>query len=241
MPIRKVTGELDTFAAIVQASSQTGLWASDGAAGAETVIVPPITKPAPDFAWSAEDGYGDTQDWPEPDAHEDEDEDEDEVWQRQWRRVRGIAVLVLLCAAVMTGIILLAGQPDPSSPALTPDAAAAPPVVAPTVTSTPPPVTVTVAPPPPVTVTRAAPPPDVSPPVPVVDGAQEAKNMSDQLAQRARRPDYVACPPLRGILGNTIRCTITDNGATFGITVTVTSVNGDDIGTHYVVDRGWPN
>lgn len=98
-------------------------------AACETEIVAPVTQPAPGLAWSAEEGYGDTQDWP------DEDEDEletelirtelslEEQWHRarQWRRTRYKAAFVLVCTGFMALVILEAGlaRADTSVPSPT--------------------------------------------------------------------------------------------------------------------------
>jgi hypothetical protein len=40
----------------------------------------------------------------------------------------------------------------------------------------------------------------------------------------------VTCPSdLKGVVGTTLRCTLTDSGETYGVGVTVTKVEGDDV------------
>jgi hypothetical protein len=87
----------------------------------------------------------------------------------------------------------------------------------------------------------AVPPPQ--PRAPEEGGATVAKAISDQLASRNRRPDNITCPGvLHGVVGNTMRCTLTDHGQSFGVLVTVTAVQGpNDFDMHYDVDPGWPN
>ena len=65
-----------------------------------------------------------------------------------------------------------------------------------------------------------------------------AKSISDQLAQQfGRTPDNVTCPnDLKGDVGATLRCQLTDQGSTFGVTVTVTSVASDDVKYGFKVD-----
>ncbi|OBG71318.1 MULTISPECIES: DUF732 domain-containing protein [unclassified Mycobacterium] len=127
MPKRVVTDDLAEFAEAVQAATGTAMWSADGSGGAATEIVPPVTQPEPGFAWSAENGYGDTQSWPQ--GADDDEPNDDEAWRRkrEWRRVRGIAVLVLLCSAVMAAIILIAGHTDNSTTAMTSAVSATPP------------------------------------------------------------------------------------------------------------------
>jgi hypothetical protein len=65
-----------------------------------------------------------------------------------------------------------------------------------------------------------------------------AKSISDQLAQQfGRAPENVTCPDnLKGDVGATTRCRLTDQGATYGVTVTVTSVDGGDVKYDFKVD-----
>jgi hypothetical protein len=65
--------------------------------------------------------------------------------------------------------------------------------------------------------------------VETVDKDQVADQISAQLAQQAgRKPDSVTCPDnLKGTKDATLRCELTDQGQTYGVTVTVTDVKGD--------------
>jgi hypothetical protein len=66
-----------------------------------------------------------------------------------------------------------------------------------------------------------------------------AKEISDQLeAQVGHKPDTVSCPDnLKGARGATLRCTLTDAGDTYGVNVTVTSVEGGDVKYDIKVDE----
>lgn len=73
-------------------------------------------------------------------------------------------------------------------------------------------------------------------PVPVA-GADVAQSVFDQLtAQIGQPPDEVRCPNLEAEVGASQRCELDADGATFGVTVTVTSVNGDDVNFDILVD-----
>ncbi|HEX4557619.1 MAG TPA: DUF4333 domain-containing protein [Mycobacterium sp.] len=65
-----------------------------------------------------------------------------------------------------------------------------------------------------------------------------AKQITDQLTQQfGRAPDAVTCPDdLKGDVGATTRCHLTDQGTTYGVTVTVTSVASDDVKFDFKVD-----
>lgn len=65
------------------------------------------------------------------------------------------------------------------------------------------------------------------------------KSISDQLAQESgRAPDSVTCPnDLKGDVGATLRCQLTDQGSTYGVTVTVSSVDNDDVKYGFKVDE----
>lgn len=64
-----------------------------------------------------------------------------------------------------------------------------------------------------------------------VDNYHVAQQISDQLEQQNRKkPDSVTCPDkLKGVPGATLRCTVVDAGQTYGVNVTVTSVEGTDV------------
>jgi hypothetical protein len=103
----------------------TSVWAQDGAAGAETTIVPPVTVAPPLLAWSV-------------------DEDDAVPFEhRSWASVWGTAgVLVALAAAVAVVIGLLGwiafhqDSPTPVSVPSTMPAAALPPISTPVPTAT---------------------------------------------------------------------------------------------------------
>ena len=74
--------------------------------------------------------------------------------------------------------------------------------------------------------------------VETVDKKEVASKISDQLAQQAgRKPDSVTCPDnLKGTEGATLRCELKDGDQTYGVTVTVTSVDAGDVNFHIKVD-----
>ena len=64
-----------------------------------------------------------------------------------------------------------------------------------------------------------------------------AKQISDQLTQQFGRTPDVTCPDnLKADLGATTRCQLQDQGSTYGVTVTVTSVEGGDVKYNFKVD-----
>jgi hypothetical protein len=131
----------------------TSVWSEDGAAGAETTIVPPAAAPAPALAWSV-------------------GEDETVQLHQSWSSVWGTATVMVTLAAAVAVVIGLLGwiafhqdSPAPVSVPSTMPAAALPPISTPVPTTT-----VTVAAPVP-TQTWAAPKtsdPDVVPPTTTV-------------------------------------------------------------------------
>ena len=59
----------------------------------------------------------------------------------------------------------------------------------------------------------------------------------DLLGQFGTRPESVACPEdLKGTPGATLRCELKDSGQTYGVTVTVNSVQGSDVNYGFKVD-----
>jgi hypothetical protein len=74
--------------------------------------------------------------------------------------------------------------------------------------------------------------------VETVDKADVASELSDQLTQQAgHKPDSVSCPDnLKGTPGATLRCDLTDGGQKYGVTVTVSSVDGGDVKFDFKVD-----
>ncbi len=71
-----------------------------------------------------------------------------------------------------------------------------------------------------------------------VDKADVAKEISANLEKQVgRAPESVECPEnLEGKVGVTMRCTLKDSGETYGVTVTVTKVEGTDVKFDIKVD-----
>lgn len=71
-----------------------------------------------------------------------------------------------------------------------------------------------------------------------VDKDALAKEVSSQLASGAgQEPESVTCPEdLTGKVGATTICTLSDSGESYGVTVTVTSVDGSDVKFDIKVD-----
>ena len=67
--------------------------------------------------------------------------------------------------------------------------------------------------------------------VETVDKDQIAGIISRQLTEKnGRKPDSVTCPDnLKGVKGATLGCQLTEGGDKYGVNVTVTSVDGDDL------------
>lgn len=89
-------------------------------------------------------------------------------------------------------------------------------------------------------VRRPAPPPPASDPsaaVAGVDGHDVAQSVLDQLATAGKPVDRVSCPDLEARVGASQRCTLVSRGVTYGVTVTVTSVQGADVRFDIQVDR----
>jgi Domain of unknown function (DUF4333) len=71
-----------------------------------------------------------------------------------------------------------------------------------------------------------------------VDKDELAKEISAQLEKQVgRAPESVDCPEnLKGEVGATTRCTLTDAGDTYGVNVNVTKVEGTDVRFDLKVD-----
>ena len=71
-----------------------------------------------------------------------------------------------------------------------------------------------------------------------VDKKELAKEISAQLEKQVgRAPESVECPDdLKGEVGATTRCTLTDSGETYGVDVNVTKVEGTDVKFDLEVD-----
>lgn len=65
-----------------------------------------------------------------------------------------------------------------------------------------------------------------------------AKEISNQLQQEVgRAPESVNCPSdLKGEVGATLKCELQDNGDTYGVTATVTQVDGSNVKFDIKVD-----
>jgi hypothetical protein len=72
----------------------------------------------------------------------------------------------------------------------------------------------------------------------MVDKDQVASRVSDNLAQQVGQPpDSVTCPgSLKGVVGTTLRCELTNDSKKYGMTVTVTSVDIPQVYFDYKVD-----
>ncbi len=64
------------------------------------------------------------------------------------------------------------------------------------------------------------------------------QEVSDQLeAEVGEAPDSIDCPdPLPAEVGAEVRCTLTDADTSFGLTLTVTEVDGEDVAFDILVD-----
>jgi hypothetical protein len=70
-----------------------------------------------------------------------------------------------------------------------------------------------------------------------VTGPDVAQSVSTELTRIVgRSPDAVTCPDLPGTVGAAIRCTLDADGVSYGVTVTVTSVEGADVQFDIQVD-----
>ncbi|MGB9308405.1 MAG: DUF4333 domain-containing protein [Mycobacterium sp.] len=72
----------------------------------------------------------------------------------------------------------------------------------------------------------------------MVDKDQVASRISDKLTEQVgKQPDSVTCPGnLKGVVGTTLRCELTDGSKKYGMTVTVTSVDIPQVYFDYQVD-----
>ena len=80
---------------------------------------------------------------------------------------------------------------------------------------------------------------DVAPadPAKTVDGKNVAQSVFDQLAANGKQVDKVSCPDLAAQLGASQRCSLVSGTQTYGVTVTVTSVQGTDVKFDIQVDK----
>jgi hypothetical protein len=73
--------------------------------------------------------------------------------------------------------------------------------------------------------------------VETVDKDQVASVISSKLTQQGSKPDSVTCPDnLKGVEGATLRCQLQESGKTYGVNVTVTSVDAGDVSFDIKVD-----
>jgi hypothetical protein len=74
--------------------------------------------------------------------------------------------------------------------------------------------------------------------VETVDKNQVASVISDKLTQElGNKPDSVTCPDnLKGVVGAALRCQLTNASQKYGVSVTVTNVDGDDVSFDFKVD-----
>ena len=84
----------------------------------------------------------------------------------------------------------------------------------------------------PATVTPAA----TAAAAPKVEGKSVAQSVLTQLAADGKQVDEVSCPDLSATVGASQRCTLKAGGDTYGVTVTVTSVQGTDVKFDIQVD-----
>ena len=74
--------------------------------------------------------------------------------------------------------------------------------------------------------------------VETVDKDQVSSILSHKLTQQVgRKPDSVTCPDnLKGVVGATLRCQLTDGSEKYGVAVTVTNVDAGDVNFNFKVD-----
>ena len=70
-----------------------------------------------------------------------------------------------------------------------------------------------------------------------VDGKNVAQSVFDQLASNGKQVNQVSCPDLEARTGASERCTLVSGTETYGVTVTVTSVQGADVKFDIQVDK----
>jgi len=71
----------------------------------------------------------------------------------------------------------------------------------------------------------------------VVDGKSVAQSVLLQLKAEDKQVDEVSCPDLPATVGASQRCTLRTGADTYGVTVTVTSVQGTDVKFDIQVDK----
>lgn len=70
-----------------------------------------------------------------------------------------------------------------------------------------------------------------------VDGKNVAQSVFDQLASNGKQVNQVSCPDLAARVGASQRCSLMSGTETYGVTVTVTSVQGTDVKFDIQVDQ----
>jgi hypothetical protein len=90
---------------------------------------------------------------------------------------------------------------------------------------------------PPAVVTPTATPDTGTATAPKVEGRSVAQSVLTQLAADGKQVDEVSCPDLAAEVGATQRCTLKAGADTYGVTVTVTSVQGTDVKFDIQVDQ----
>lgn len=85
--------------------------------------------------------------------------------------------------------------------------------------------------------TSAATPDAVPDTAPQVEGKSVAQSVLTQLAADGKQVDEVSCPDLPATVGAMQRCSLKAGGDTYGVTVTVTSVQGTDVKFDIAVDQ----
>jgi sRNA-binding carbon storage regulator CsrA len=70
-----------------------------------------------------------------------------------------------------------------------------------------------------------------------VDGKNVAQSVLDQLSSTGKDVDEVTCPDLPARVGASERCTLVTGDETYGVTVTATSVQGNDVKFDIQVDQ----
>ena len=70
-----------------------------------------------------------------------------------------------------------------------------------------------------------------------VDGKNVAQSVFDQLAANGKQVDKVSCPDLAAQVGASQRCSLVSGTETYGVTVTVTTVQGTDVKFDIQVDQ----
>jgi hypothetical protein len=71
---------------------------------------------------------------------------------------------------------------------------------------------------------------------PTVDGRDVAQSVFDELVAGGKPVDRVSCPDLAARVGATQRCALVSDGVDYGVTVTVSGVQGADVRFSIQVD-----